>query len=132
MVAAMVDVRQRLCKHGRLLKRSLRPFACAELDSGLRSTLQLDANVAGGSLLTRMALRLQDGMITEHDVVENGSPADRCQVVRWIRSFPFAFIGDREYVIARRQFRDPNGCIYVMTKSVEHPRVPTDDSAVRM
>jgi hypothetical protein len=73
-----------------------------------------------------------DGMITHHDVLEVGSPADRCQVVHWIRSFPFAFIGDREYVIARRQFRDANGCIYVMTKSVEHPRVPEDDSAVRM
>jgi hypothetical protein len=73
-----------------------------------------------------------DGMITHHDVLENGSPADRCQVVHWIRSFPFAFISDREYVIARRQFRDANGCIYVITKSIEHPRAPLDDSVVRM
>lgn len=80
----------------------------------------------------RMLPRLQDGMITEHNVVENGSPADRCQVVHWIRSFPFAFISDREYVIARRQFRDSNGCIYVITKGVEHPRAPLDDSVVRM
>ncbi len=123
-------MRQRLCRHGRLLKHGLRPSAGAELDSGLRSTLQLDG--WREPFRHADALRLQDGMITEHDVVENGSPADRCQVVRWIRSFPFAFIGDREYVIARRQFRDPNGCIYVMTKSVEHPRVPTDESAVRM
>lgn len=75
---------------------------------------------------------VQDGMITHHDVLEVGSPVDRCQVVHWIRSFPFAFIGDREYVIARRQFRDANGCVYVVTKSVEHPRAPADDSAVRM
>lgn len=71
-------------------------------------------------------------MISHHDVLENGSAADRCQVVHWIRSFPFAFISDREYVIARRQFRDPNGCIYVCTKGIEHPRAPIDDSVVRM
>lgn len=96
-----------------------------------RATPSAHTRALRHALLTVFIL-LQDGMITHHEVLENGSPADRCQVVHWIRSFPFAFISDREYVIARRQFRDANGCIYVMTKSVPHPRAPVDDTVVRM
>lgn len=70
--------------------------------------------------------------MTEYDIIENGSPADRCQVVRWLRHFPFAFITDREYVIARRLFREPSGCLYALTKSVQHPRACVDSSVVRM
>ena len=70
--------------------------------------------------------------MTEYDIVENGSAADRCQVVRWLRHFPFAFITDREYIIARRLFRDDNGCLYALTKSVDHPRAPPDGHVVRM
>jgi hypothetical protein len=54
------------------------------------------------------------------------------QVVRWLRHFPFAFITDREYIIARRLFRDDNGCLYALTKSVDHPRARPDGSVVRM
>lgn len=34
-----------------------------------------------------------------------GPPGGRGQVVRWLRTFPFSFISQREYVIARRVFR---------------------------
>ena len=45
---------------------------------------------------------LQDPMISHHEVIEAGPPQHRCQVVRWVRSFPFSFIKEREYYIARR------------------------------
>lgn len=45
------------------------------------------------------------------------------QVVRWVRSFPFAFLTDREYVLGRRVFR-VNDSLYGITKSVEHPSAP--------
>ncbi len=53
------------------------------------------------------------------------------QVVRWIRKFPFSFISDREYVIARRVFRQGDD-IYGITKAVDHPRAPALTSVVRM
>lgn len=46
-----------------------------------------------------------DTMITQHEVLEHGDFAQRQQVVRWIRKFPFSFLTDREYVIARRMYR---------------------------
>ena len=46
-----------------------------------------------------------DTMITRHDVLEHGDFSLRQQVVRWIRKFPFAFLSDREYIIARRMYR---------------------------
>ena len=42
----------------------------------------------------------------ETHLLESGEQGGRCQVVRWLRTFPFAFISQREYVIARRFFRD--------------------------
>ena len=79
-----------------------------------------------------MAL-LQDTMISHHEVVENGPGADRCQVVRWIRSFPFSFIKKREYIIARRVFRDEQqGCLYGITKAIEHPRAAHAEGIIRM
>ena len=54
-------------------------------------------------------------MISETEVLENGPGKHRCQVVRWVRSFPFAFISKREYVIGRRMFQE-NGCLYGITK----------------
>ena len=47
-------------------------------------------------------LLVQDPMISQHEVIEAGPPQHRCQVVRWVRSFPFSFIKEREYYIARR------------------------------
>ena len=57
----------------------------------------------------------QDSMISHTEVLENGPSKQRCQVVRWIRQFPFVFISKREYVIARRVFKQ-HGCIYGITK----------------
>lgn len=51
-----------------------------------------------------------------HEVLEHGDFAQRQQVVRWIRRFPFAFLSDREYTIARREFKEEDGSIYACTK----------------
>ena len=99
--------------------------------------------------------RQWDGMVIHHEVLEHGDFAAREQVVRWVRRFPFAFLSDREYVIARRVFlgaRSRRGSgggsggsgdgdsdddvITVCTKAVEHPRAPRNGGggggAVRM
>lgn len=74
-----------------------------------------------------------DGLISKHELLESAHSFDsRCQVVRWIRSFPFAFISDREYVIARRIFHGDEGEMYGITKSVEHPAAPHEQGIVRM
>lgn len=81
-----------------------------------------------------------DGMISETQLLESGgSPGDagasRSQVVRWLRTFPFSFISQREYVIARRFFREADGSLYAVTKGlVEHPAAPTAEGGrlVRM
>lgn len=72
-----------------------------------------------------------DPMISQVDVVENGPSNHRCQVVHWIRQFPFAFINRRDYVIARRLYKE-NGCLYGITKGIEHPRAPPRSDIVRM
>lgn len=54
---------------------------------------------------------LQDTMITECGIVESGPAEQRCQVVRWLRTFPFSFINQREYILARRLWRR-DGCLY--------------------
>lgn len=75
-----------------------------------------------------------DGMITEHQLLESAhDQSHRCQVVRWLRSFPFAFISRREYVIARRVFpgEDPS-TIYAISKTVDHPAAPPLPGYVRM
>ena len=59
---------------------------------------------------------LQDTMISEHEILENGDKQRRCQVVRWMRTFPFSFISKREYVIARRMWRGGDGALYGITK----------------
>ena len=56
-----------------------------------------------------------DTMITQHEVLEHGDFAQRQQVVRWIRKFPFSFLTDREYVIARRMYRQGDD-LYGITK----------------
>lgn len=59
-------------------------------------------------------------------------PAGRCQVVRWLRTFPFAFLSQREYVIARRFFREEDGLYAVTRGLVEHPAAPRVPGQVRM
>lgn len=44
-------------------------------------------------------------MIIHHEVLEHGDFSQRQNVVRWVRRFPFSFISDREYVIAKRLYR---------------------------
>ncbi len=75
-----------------------------------------------------------DGMVIHHEVLEHGDFSSRQQVVRWIRRFPFAFLSDREYTIARRVMRDPAGrAIYGLTKAVaDHPREYKQSSLVKM
>lgn len=74
-------------------------------------------------------------MICDHESLEEDSSsvaavAGRRQVVRWRRSFPFAFLSDREYCIARRCWRCPDGdgagggAIYTATKTfADHPKM---------
>jgi hypothetical protein len=59
---------------------------------------------------------LQDGMVYHHEVLEHGDFGSRQQVVRWLRRFPFAFLSDRDYCIARREFKEADGSIYGITK----------------
>lgn len=75
-----------------------------------------------------------DSMISETQLLESGAdPAQRCQVVRWLRTFPFAFLSQREYVIARRFFRGENGALYAVTRGLpEHPAAPAVPGRVRM
>ena len=68
-------------------------------------------------------------MISEHETLENGDGRQRCQVVRWERTFPFSFLSKREYVIGRRMFRGPDGCLYGITK-VLHSSCPVHLIAV--
>lgn len=81
-----------------------------------------------------------DGMISEHQLLESAHDTKhRCQVVRWVRSFPFAFISRREYVIARRMFRlsedlkmGSGETLYGITKGIDHPAAPRCSDLVRM
>ena len=73
----------------------------------------------------------QDSMISHHEVLENGDGRHRCQVVRWIRSFPFSFLKERQYIIARRVWRE-DGVLYGITKCIEHPRAVYAANIVRM
>ncbi|CAL5219821.1 g1733 [Coccomyxa viridis] len=73
-----------------------------------------------------------DTMISEHELLENGNKQQRCQVVRWVRTFPFSFLSKREYCIGRRMWRSQDGCLYGITKSIEHPRAPPARGIVRM
>ncbi|CAD7704805.1 unnamed protein product [Ostreobium quekettii] len=72
-----------------------------------------------------------DGMISHHELLQQESMSDRRQIVRWIRSFPFSFMTDREYIIGRRVFQEGDK-IYAMTKTVDHPLAPVKDGLVRM
>lgn len=58
-------------------------------------------------------------MIIDHEVLESGDFSQRQQVVRWIRRFPFSFLTDREYTIARRFFKQGDS-YYGVTKVGQH------------
>jgi len=86
-----------------------------------------------------------DTMISEYELLENKTEEDitttkrstRQQVVRWLRSFPFAFINQREYVIARRIFHpstddDNDDTVYGITKGIDHPLAARKEGVVRM
>jgi hypothetical protein len=74
-----------------------------------------------------------DGMVYHHEVLEHGDFSQRQQVVRWIRRFPFAFLSDREYTIARREVTEADGAIYGITKALAgHPREYLDSNVVKM
>eukprot|EP00884_Botryococcus_braunii_P016853 jgi/Botrbrau1/3851/Bobra.0183s0076.1 len=73
-----------------------------------------------------------DNMISHHETLEDGDIKHRCQVVRWVRSFPFSFLSDREYIIGRRVWRAEDGCLYGITKSIVHPRAVDNSRIVRM
>ncbi|KAG2493989.1 hypothetical protein HYH03_007916 [Edaphochlamys debaryana] len=88
-----------------------------------------------------------EGFMVSAEVLEAGEQRQRQQVVRWIRTFPFGFITDRQYVIARQLYSvTPDGAVhkglpygvggpgsgpgpqhtpvadfYVITKSIDHP-----------
>ncbi|DBA94874.1 TPA: hypothetical protein ACH3X1_002408 [Trebouxia sp. C0004] len=70
-------------------------------------------------------------MISDYDIVESGTSNQRCQVVHWVRTFPFSFISQREYVIGRRVWKQ-NGALYGIMKSIKHPQAPQTSGIVRM
>ncbi|KAG2450137.1 hypothetical protein HYH02_000240 [Chlamydomonas schloesseri] len=72
-----------------------------------------------------------DTMIIHHEVLEHGDFAQRQQVVRWTRRFPFKFLSDREYTIARRLFRTDDA-MYGLTKVIDHPSSRRDTQVVKM
>lgn len=55
-------------------------------------------------------------MVYHHEVLEHGDFSKRQMVVRWLRRFPFAFLSDRDYCIARREFVEPDGSFYGISK----------------
>lgn len=84
-----------------------------------------------------------DAMITQHSLVSS-LPArpgqERCQVVRWLRTFPLSVVSSREYLLARRVLRAaPEGAapgapeaLYAVTRAIDHPAVPHRPGVVRM
>ena len=70
-------------------------------------------------------------MISDHAIIESGPSEQRCQVVHWLRTFPFSFISQREYVIGRRVWKQ-NGALYGIMKSISHPDAPPVSGIVRM
>eukprot|EP01025_Chloroclados_australasicus_P046134 TRINITY_DN50909_c0_g1_i1.p1 TRINITY_DN50909_c0_g1~~TRINITY_DN50909_c0_g1_i1.p1 ORF type:complete len:231 (+),score=29.04 TRINITY_DN50909_c0_g1_i1:30-695(+) len=61
-----------------------------------------------------------DNLLTVAEELESGDFANREQVVHWLRSFPFAFLSDRDYVIARRKF-EVDGVLYGISKVIRYP-----------
>ncbi|KAG1674613.1 hypothetical protein FOA52_001862 [Chlamydomonas sp. UWO 241] len=71
-----------------------------------------------------------DLMISAYSIAEVGDASQRQAVVRWTRKFPFSFINSRQYTIARRCFRTPDG-LYGVTKACnDHPSSVGDEGVV--
>lgn len=70
-------------------------------------------------------------MISDYSIIESGPSEQRCQVVHWLRTFPFSFISQREYVIGRRVWKQ-DGALYGIMKSIKHPQAPPVSGIVRM
>ena len=82
-------------------------------------------------LCVTLDLCIQDTMISDYHIVESGPSGQRCQVVHWLRTFPFSFISQREYVIGRRVWKQ-DGALYGIMKSIKHPQAPPSSGIVRM
>lgn len=94
---------------------SFRPCRCLLPDTPLASTVLHPRSSPARAPCP------QDSLIVKHDVLEDGDFGQRQQVVRWVRSFPFSFLSDREYIIARRLYRTPDA-LYGVTKGLaDHP-----------
>lgn len=59
-----------------------------------------------------------DGLLTTAEVVQGGDFQHRQQLVHWVRSFPFAFLSDRDYIIARQIFT-AGDTVYGISKVVK-------------
>ena len=62
-----------------------------------------------------------DNMLTKAEILENGEFSQREMVVHWVRSFPFSFLSDRDYVIGRREFQRGQ-VLYGITKVINYPQ----------
>lgn len=71
-----------------------------------------------------------DNMLAFTETIQSGDFAKRQQVVHWRRSFPFAFLSDRDYVIARQLF-EVDDTLYGISKVVQHLQCETG-GAVKM
>jgi hypothetical protein len=61
-----------------------------------------------------------DTLLTTAETIVEGDFSKRQQVVHWVRSFPFAFLSDRDYIIARQCF-ERDGVLYGISKVVKFP-----------
>lgn len=71
-----------------------------------------------------------DSMLAFTETIQTGELSKRQQVVHWRRSFPFAFLSDRDYVIARQMF-EVKDTLYGISKVVPNPQGDTG-GAVKM
>lgn len=105
----------------------------AEVAAGRRAAESGGPQGSSGRLTQARPVAPARARAAETQLLESGGPpGGRGQVVRWLRTFPFAFISQREYVIARRFFRDPDGTLYACTKSVASGAAPPQPGMVRM
>lgn len=71
--------------------------------------------------------------VRTYETIEQGDSEQQEQVVRWVRKYPFAFLSDREFVMARRVFvEQPGQLVYGLMKAISHPMVPVKPDIVRV
>ena len=61
-----------------------------------------------------------DNLLTTAETLESGDFKHREQIVHWVRTFPFSFLSDRDYVIGRRGFVIDD-VHYGVSKAVSYP-----------